>query len=1124
MTPDLIDERFLVTSEARVGGMSEVRRAVDIQTGRPCAIKRMLENPNDALIGESFFREYRALEDLKHPNIVEMITCGREPDGRSFIALEWVDHNLEEWIEKEGPLNWTTFWKTVGRPLLDAIRTAQAAKWIHRDIKPKNVLMTPAGVPKLSDYGIARDHSAVLSTYTFKDFNSKPYSAPDKDDGSSLGYTRDIFSWAIVAGYCMTGREPVDYGEIGSWLASCSGAPTDILARAASLSKEERPEFAAVLLLEIDEWVQATSQSLAAPRCHIRLDDSALNQIRDILGQDGGDPLVALTRDFGEVQGARVDDLGALRLYGANWLLHAKRDEHIAGLLNVSRARFLGSAEAERQRDAGYSGFIDISFGVPPESASAEIALDNLFAEAAASEQEREIRRKGDADRVFRAWHAYLSARFDFETSRSNALSYSDLRVSGRSVSITITDPIPLDLIGQDRLIRAKHGKFVALEVIGSNQDEITLSVMVGDPAGLPREGRLEINTVRAEKALERQRQALNAVMHRRCVNPGLRDLIVDPSQAVAPGSVISPKDAGPDFDGDKVAILTKALNLNDVLTVEGPPGTGKTRLIEEIILQYIERNPKHRVLLSSQTHVALDNVIDRITKRGAHLNIVRVGRLDDQRISAIASEYILEKKAHAWSQAARRGARKWLAKWALENGVDPVAVEGGMLALSLARVVSNRRVVDETLEQIAVRAAEPPDGDETQVAGPDDTVTRETVSQTYEELVQRQSSLIADEAEIRQRMRSVGGFSVELADSSDDVELREYAQLLIGSDPVHHKCRALMELQQQWLERIGRSNDFHGAMLASANIVAATCVGLAGVRGIETVAFDLCIIDEASKATATEVLVPLSRSRRAILVGDPKQLPPFFEQDLLAANAISDFREEEIRENVFDRLLERLPKPSRLALHHQYRMAKPIGDMVSDVFYAGALISPRLTPKITFPQFPRAVTWLDTSRFDDRYETRQGFGYVNRREIRIIRKTLEGIAFIAAARKKSRYTIAVIAGYVAQVRAIEASIMDIRSAWSELDIKINTVDAFQGSEADICIYSVVRSNRDDKVGFLRERPRLNVALSRGKDLLVIIGDHTFCSGLGPDLPLASVVKYGAEHTAQFEVRAADDT
>jgi hypothetical protein len=1102
--------------------MAIVRRAMDIQTGRNCAVKRMLITPDERLWRESFFREYQALEDLRHPNIVELIDCGYAEDGLPYLVLEWVDHNLEEWIEKEGPMPWHSFWRTIGRPLLDAIKTAESQNWVHRDIKPRNVLINASGAPKLSDYGIARDYSRVVSNFTLREFNSKPYSPPEPDDGFPYSFGRDLFSWAVVAGFCLTGREPADYGEIPAWLSGCTGAPVEILTRAASLSRDQRPRFAALLLQEIDDWAESQEQSTAAPRCYVRFQPACLAHIREVLGVDAVDAQRALEADFTEVQGARSDPDSAavLRLYGDSWQLVVRRSSEAAGLLEGIRARYVGSAEAERQRDAGFGGPIDIRFGDPPKDAKPGFSLDALFAEAAADEHEREMRRKGDPDRVFRAWHAYLSARYEFEGGKASTLEFTDARVNGQLVSLTVADPVPSDVIGQDRMVRFGHGKFVGLEVVEVNGDELTLTVVAGDPAQLPHRGTLELNTVRAEAALNRQRQALNAVMHRRSVNPSLRDLIADPQQARLPGSSVVADDPGENFDADKRVILGKALNLRDVMSVEGPPGTGKTRLIEEIIVQYLRRNPKHRVLLSSQTHVALDNVIDRVRERSPGLNIVRVGRLDDTRISAKASELLLERKAEAWSENVRLQSRRWLTEWASQNGVNPHDVEAGMLALQIAAILEEDAAADEQLAELgrerdqieAVAAAE--EADEREAS--------ETVAVNTEELTRRRRELARQMEEARARLHALGGIAAELSATDDPRDLQEFANLLLGDSPEHVRCRKLMELQGRWLERVGRSTDFHAAMLASANVVAATCVGLAGVRGIETVAFDLCIIDEASKATATELLVPMARSRRAILVGDPKQLPPFIEQGMLDGVRAGDFTEAELRQNVFDRFLAHLPSQCREELRHQHRMVAPIGDLISRTFYGGKLISERMSPRITFPSFPKPITWLDTSEIKDRSERRQGTSFVNFVEARAVRNALQSLAFVAGRRKGSQYTVAVIAGYQAQLGAIESAIMDVRGNWTGLNVVVNTVDAFQGSEADVCIYSVVRSNSYGGIGFLREPPRLNVALSRGRDLLIVVGDHSFCSSLGAELPISDVVKHGFEHEKDFEVRSAD--
>lgn len=1106
--------------------MAVVQRAMDLQTGQPCAVKRMLITPDERVWKESFYREQRALQDLRHPNIVDLIDCGYADDGRPYLVLEWLDHNLEEWIAREGRISWSKFWPTIGRPLLDAIKTAQAANWIHRDIKPRNVLMDTLGTPKLSDYGIARDHSRPVSAYTLREFNSEPYSAPEKDDGSQFSFGRDLFSWTVVAGFCLTGREPTDYGEIDRWLDACDGAPIDVLRRAASMSREKRPRFAALLLQEIDDWVVETERVLVGPQCYARIQPAALGHIRDLLDTDAVGAERALQQDFSEVQGARPDsdDPSIVRLFGASWLLAARRASNRPGQVEVIRARLLGPAEAERQRDAGYSGPFSLHFGDPPEGSKAVLSLDALFAEAAASEEERALRWKGDPNRIFRAWHAYLSARYEFEAGKGNRLSYSDARVNGRTVSVTVSDILPADIVGQDRMVRFGQGKFLALEVQRANGDELTLTVVTGDANSLPRRGVLEQNTIRAEKALDRQRQALNAVMHRRSANPLLRDLITDPSIAKVPGSLFRADDAGERFDADKRAILEKALNLSGMLTVEGPPGTGKTRLIEEIIVQYLRKNPKDRILLSSQTHVALDNVIDRVRVRSRGLDIIRVGRFDDDRISAGAAELLLERKADAWSAVVRNRAQRWLADWATQNGVDPKEVEAGVLTLRLGSLLRE----DEKLVQVAHALQQQSEDatvelDEDALASEEKARTSsETRALATKELLRRKSEIAEQLAEIRSKLVELGGLAIELAQVGDVQELNDFGELLLGDSPEHNRCRALMELQQGWLERVGRSNEFHAAMLASANVVAATCVGLAGVRGIENVAFDLCIIDESSKATATELLVPLARSRRAILVGDPNQLPPFFERSILSSGQLGEFREDEIRRSIFDRFLTGLPKACREELRHQHRMVAGIGELISKVFYAGKLINEKVNPSVIFPNFPKAITWLDTSGVADHSERRAGTSFVNDAESRAIRNVLQSLAFVASNRKKARYSVAVVAGYQAQISAIEAAIMDVRGSWSGLDVVVNTVDAFQGSEADVCIYSVVRSNANGKVGFLSEPPRLNVALSRGRDLLVIVGDHGFCSGLGSGLPIADVVRYGFEHPDTFEVRSAD--
>jgi superfamily I DNA and/or RNA helicase len=309
--------------------------------------------------------------------------------------------------------------------------------------------------------------------------------------------------------------------------------------------------------------------------------------------------------------------------------------------------------------------------------------------------------------------------------------------------------------------------------------------------------------------------------------------------------------------------------------------------------------------------------------------------------------------------------------------------------------------------------------------------------------------------------------------------------------------------------------------MLSSAQIIAGTCVGIAGVKGMEEVAYDLCIVDEASKATATEILIPLSRSRRWIVVGDPKQLPPFFEK--LGDEILEEFDTAEVRATLLDRMLDEqagLPIECRAGLKNQYRMIEPIGDLVSHCFYERRLKSPVKTHGLKLAlALPKPVTWYSTQNLADRSEEPDGSTFKNTTEVTLIRDILLRLQFGANAQEK-RISVAVLSGYTAQVRLLSETVSQGIAEWSSLDVSCNSVDAFQGRQADICIYSVVRSNSEKNLGFLREPPRLNVALSRGKSALVIVGDNYFCRNIRGKNPFREVIKFIDEHedTCQLEV------
>jgi hypothetical protein len=200
--------------------------------------------------------------------------------------------------------------------------------------------------------------------------------------------------------------------------------------------------------------------------------------------------------------------------------------------------------------------------------------------------------------------------------------------------------------------------------------------------------------------------------------------------------------------------------------------------------------------------------------------------------------------------------------------------------------------------------------------------------------------------------------------------------------------------------------------------------------------------------------------------------------------------------------------------------MIEPIGDLVSHCFYGRKLRSPVKSHGLKLAAaLPHPVTWYSTQNLPHRSEEPEGSTFKNPTEVTEVRKILLRLQFVAKAQGK-RISAAVLSGYTAQVRLLAEMVSQGIAEWSSLDVSCNSVDAFQGRQADICIYSVVRSNGEKDLGFLREPPRLNVALSRGKSALVIVGDNYFARNIRSRNPFKEVIKFIDEHdgTCQTEV------
>jgi superfamily I DNA and/or RNA helicase len=510
-------------------------------------------------------------------------------------------------------------------------------------------------------------------------------------------------------------------------------------------------------------------------------------------------------------------------------------------------------------------------------------------------------------------------------------------------------------------------------------------------------------------------------------INPNLSNFLFDPryaketeSDIEAVKAQIRERQIESNMNDRQCEAVAKAIEAQDIAFIQGPPGTGKTTVIAEIIWQEILRNPKCKILLTSQTNLAVDNALERLQgKRG----------IRPIRIAKSAGENRLE----------REGKRYLLSQ--MDNWSS----------------VPN----DENIDNAANLWI--------------DTILNEM-------------------------------------DSSE-----KYSTVI-----------------SQWKKDLFQKDEFvrttfTNAYTRNVNLVAATC-SICGAKNFSSVyktlygenlepQFDVVIMDEASKATPLEMAIPMVLGKKIIVIGDHKQLPPMIDdeevKDALRKIGRNDLIEklENIKESQFKLLFEasqKMRKSLVATLDTQYRMHEHIMNSISHFYeddvegglkcgiienmnsedfsnrgsrYHGFNNPPFINPNVH-------AIWVDV----DGKEEKVGTSTMNRAELAAIEKVLKNIResegyneYLVHCTRPEDKEIGIITFYGAQAKGITD--MKKSGKLGEGNFRIDVVDKFQGMERNIVIVSTVRTA---SMGFAQAIERINVAFSRAKRLLIVVGDKDF--------------------------------
>ncbi|MFJ7668627.1 AAA domain-containing protein [Lysinibacillus sp. NPDC097195] len=331
-------------------------------------------------------------------------------------------------------------------------------------------------------------------------------------------------------------------------------------------------------------------------------------------------------------------------------------------------------------------------------------------------------------------------------------------------------------------------------------------------------------------------------------------------------------------------------------------------------------------------------------------------------------------------------------------------------------------------------------------------------------------------------------------------------------------------KLQEQWRDKLQNATEYdldeiRKLYVRHANVIGTTCVASASKEFMENYpTFDVVIIDEVSKATPPELLLPMLKGKKIILVGDHHQLPPLLGDDtleetlkgMLEENPNFDGAQELknlLRESLFERLFNNLPSTHKQMLALQYRMHEKIMHSITP-FYAkeenglqcGLPDSDAARDHGLEGQFVDRddhLLWIDmpTEKPFLEEQVKGGTSRYNEGELQTIRSILTDLnSAVMEAKKAGRIaqdvqkSVGVISFYGEQVKKINR-LLQQELQLPHLQFRTGTVDKFQGMEMDVILVSMVRNTpKGGDIGFARDYRRLNVALSRARELLMLVG------------------------------------
>ena len=541
---------------------------------------------------------------------------------------------------------------------------------------------------------------------------------------------------------------------------------------------------------------------------------------------------------------------------------------------------------------------------------------------------------------------------------------------------------------------------------------------------------------------------------------------------------------------------------------LQGPPGTGKTEFIAAFVHYLFDVQKVRNILLVSQSHEAVNTAAERIRKHcqrlGTDLQLVRFSNreiADSEILEDVFSPNLVGQKraqlnVNKISNICQLGRSMSLPERYLRERAE-LAFDIGIQIRRYQKIVNSSK--NENIDE-------------------DEKRLRKKLEKSIKE--QAQAMGLRELVEIDEILPKF------ISELNHKHNIQQFENIQAGK---------LIDLTQDMLEALSNERTNYDEFLArSRQLVIGTCVGI-GQRhiGIADNLYDWVIVDEAARSISSELAIAMQSGTRILLVGDHKQLPPLYSDEhknALARRLGISKRGEELDQALgsdFERVfLSEYGKQTCATLKTQYRMAPAIGSLVSACFYENVLENGKTdndVPNIYFrlpEEIKSCVTWLDTTSLPNTYHEQGKSGSLsNRAEADVIIGILQDLAndetfmnseSVQKCLEKNEKAIGVICMYGEQKKLIRKKFNE--RSWNDEFrglVKIDSVDSYQGKENRVIILSLTRHDKVCSTGFLHLPNRINVALSRAMDKLIIVGAKTMWEHpKNSKTPLAKVLRF----------------